>query len=183
MKKNKLSLAYQCKIFNVWEEEFALPNGKTTKQSWIHHNPTVAIVAINEKNELLLIKQYRNAVKKDLLEIPAGSLDGNEESPRACAQRELAEETGFQAQNIIKLFEGYLLPGYCNEYMYFFLAKDLTHAPLTPDEDEFIETIPVSFSRARDLIEKNEIIDAKTVLGIMLVDHWLQKNPTSSLHL
>jgi len=100
MKKNKLTLVYQCKIFDVWEEEFNLPNGKTVKQCWINHNPTVAIIAINEKNELLLIKQYRNTVKKNLLEIPAGSLDGNEESPVICAQRELAEETGFKAKNL-----------------------------------------------------------------------------------
>ena len=176
MKKNKPSLAYQCKIFDVWEEEFALPNGKKTKQSWISHNPTVAIVAINEKNVLLLIKQYRNAVKKHLLEIPAGSMDGAEKSPVVCAQRELAEETGFKAKTLIKLFEGYLLPGYCNEYMYFFLARDLIHAPLTPDEDEFIEIMPVSFAKARNLIKNGGIIDAKTVLGIMLAENFLQKN-------
>ena len=175
MKKNKSILAYQCKIFDVWEEEFALPNGKKTMQSWISHNPTVAIVPINDKNELLLIKQYRNAVKKNLLEIPAGSLDGSEESPVVCAQRELAEETGFKAKTLNKLLEGYLLPGYCNEYMYFFLARQLTHAPLTPDEDEFIEIMPVSFTKARKLIKKGEIIDAKTVLGILLADKYIRK--------
>jgi ADP-ribose pyrophosphatase len=176
MKKKELTLAYKCKIFDVWEEEFNLPNGKTARQNWINHNPTVAIVAVNDKNKLLLINQYRNAVKKNLLEIPAGSLDGSEEAPAVCAQRELAEETGFKAKNLIKLFEGYLLPGYCNEYMYFFLALDLFSAPLTPDEDEFIEIMPVSFSQARKLIEKGEIIDAKTVLGIFLADKLLQ-NP------
>jgi len=177
MKKNKSTMAYQCKIFDVWEEEFDLPNGKKTRQSWINHNPTVAIIAINDKNEILLIKQYRNAVKKNLLEIPAGSLDGTEEAPVVCAQRELAEETGFKAGTLSKLFEGYLLPGYCNEYMYFFLAKNLIHAPLTPDEDEFIETIPVSFSKAQELIENGEIIDAKTVLGIFLTENLLQQKP------
>jgi len=178
MKKKKATLAYQCKIFDVWEEEFDLPNGKKTRQSWINHNPTVAIIAINDKNEILLIKQYRNAVKKHLLEIPAGSLDGSEEAPAVCAQRELAEETGFKANILVKLFEGYPLPGYCNEYMYFFLAQDLIHAPLTPDEDEFIEIMPVSFSHARKLIENGEIIDAKTVLGIFLADNYLQQNNT-----
>jgi ADP-ribose pyrophosphatase len=174
MKNNKASLKYQCKIFDVWEEEVDLPNGKTIRQSWINHNPTVAIIAINDKNELILIKQYRTAVKKHLLEIPAGSLDNLEESPAVCAQRELAEETGFQAKTLIKLFEGYLLPGYCNEYMYFFLAQDLFSAPLTPDEDEFIEIMPTSFSQARELLKKGEIIDAKTVLGIFLADNYLK---------
>ncbi len=176
MKKNKSSLVYQCKIFDILEEEVDLPNGKTIRQSWINHNPTVAIVAINDKNELILIKQYRTAVKKTLLEIPAGSLDNFTESPAVCAQRELAEETGFQAKTLIKLFEGYLLPGYCNEYMYFFLAKDLFSAPLTPDENEFIEIMPTSFSQAQALLKKGEIIDAKTALGILLADNFLQKN-------
>ncbi|KQC11762.1 MAG: hypothetical protein APR62_09100 [Smithella sp. SDB] len=174
MRINRTFLKYQCKIFDVWEEEFDFPNGKTARQSWINHKPTVAIIAINDKNELLLIKQYRNAVKKDLLEIPAGSLDGQKESPAVCAQRELAEETGFKAKKLIKLFEGYLLPGYCNEYMYFFLAKNLIHAPLAPDDDEFIEVIPVSFAKARKLIKNGEIIDAKTVLGIFLAEQYLQ---------
>ena len=177
MKKNKTSLVYQCKIFDVWEEEVDLPNGKSTKQSWINHNPTVAIVANNDKNEILLIKQYRTAVKKHLLEIPAGSLDNLEESPAVCAQRELAEETGFKAKALLKLFEGYLLPGYCNEYMYFFLAKDLFIAPLTPDEDEFIETIPTTFSQAQELLKNGEIIDAKTVLGIILADNYIKQEP------
>ncbi|MGP8154675.1 MAG: NUDIX hydrolase [Smithella sp.] len=174
MKKNKNTLMYQCKIFDVWEEECDLPDGRSTRQSWIDHNPTVAIVAINDKNEMLLIKQYRNAVKKYLLEIPAGSMDNSEESPVVCAQRELAEETCFKAGTLIKLFEGYLLPGYCNEYMHFFLARDLIHAPLTPDEDEFIETIPASFSSAMELIKNGEIIDAKTVLGIVLAENYLK---------
>jgi ADP-ribose pyrophosphatase len=176
MKKNKSSLVYQCKIFDVWEDEVDLPNGKSIRQSWINHNPTVAIVAVNDKNELILIKQYRTAVKKNLLEIPAGSLDNLEESPVACAQRELAEETGFKAKTLIKLFEGYLLPGYCNEYMYFFLAQGLFSAPLTPDEDEFIEIMPVSFSQAQELLKSGEIIDAKTVLGIMLAEKFLHQN-------
>jgi ADP-ribose pyrophosphatase len=176
MKKNKSSLVYQCKIFDVWEDEVDLPNGKSIRQIWINHNPTVAIVAVNDKNELILIKQYRTAVKKNLLEIPAGSLDNLEESPVACAQRELAEETGFKAKNLIKLFEGYLLPGYCNEYMYFFLAQGLFSAPLTPDEDEFIEIMPVSFSQAQELLKSGEIIDAKTVLGIMLAEKFLHQN-------
>ena len=174
--KNKANLIYKGKIFNVWEEEVPLPTGKSIKQSWIDHKPTVAVVALNDKNELLLIRQYRNAVKKHLLEIPAGTMDNLEESPVACAQRELAEETGFKAASITKLFEGYLLPGYCNEYMYFFLAQDLISAPLSPDEDEFIETIPTKLSSAQGLLKKGEIIDAKTALGIFLTENFFRQN-------
>lgn len=160
--------AYTCKIFTVWEENVLLPNGKTTRQSWIDHKPTVAVVAVNNNKELLLIRQFRNATGQDLLEIPAGSMDKGEESPIACAKRELAEETGYRAGSLTQLFAGYLLPGYCNEFMYFFLAQDLIYEPLTPDEDEFIKVIPTSFDDADQLLKSGAIIDAKTALGIIL---------------
>lgn len=168
MEQKKPKLMYHCKIFDIWEEEFSLPNGKSTKQNMIDHKPTVAIIAVNDKKEILLIKQYRNAVKKHLLEIPAGTIDRDAETPLLCAKRELAEETGFQASKFIQLFEGYLLPGYCNEYMYFFLAQDLFAAPLPPDDDEFIEVVPTSFVQAKEMVANGEIIDAKTALGILL---------------
>ncbi|MEQ8214193.1 MAG: NUDIX hydrolase, partial [Smithellaceae bacterium] len=103
-----------------------------------------------------------------LLEIPAGTIDHEAETPLLCAKRELAEETGFDAAEFIALFAGYLLPGYCNEYMYFFLARDLFPAPLPPDEDEFIEVLPTSFADAQAMATNGAIIDAKTVLGIIL---------------
>ncbi len=175
MKHDKANLMYRCKVFDVWEEDIFLPSGKTIKQSWIDHKPTVAIVAVNDKNELLLIKQYRLAVKNHLLEIPAGSLDNGHESPAACAQRELAEETGFKAQRFVKLYEGYLLPGYCNEYMYFFLAKDLVFEPLSPDEDEFIEVMPTKLTDAEKLLKDGNVFDAKTALGIILAVNFLKQ--------
>ncbi len=166
--------AYACKIFTVWEEDVLLQNGKTAKQSWIDHKPTVAVVALNAQNELLLIRQFRNATKQTLWEIPAGTMDQGAESALDCAGRELAEETGFRAENLTELFSGYLLPGYCNEYMYFFLAEGLVFAPLTPDEDEFIEVIPTSFAKAFELLKNKEIIDAKTALGLLLASNYMK---------
>ncbi|OPY88675.1 MAG: ADP-ribose pyrophosphatase [Smithella sp. PtaU1.Bin162] len=175
MQQNNSKLMYHCKIFEVWEEEVLFPNGKHAKQSRIDHLPTVAVIAVNAGKEIFLIKQYRNAVKKTLWEIPAGTLSSLEEPPLSCAQRELAEETGFQAGIFIPLFEGYLLPGYCNEYMYFFLAEDLFPAPLPPDEDEFIELHPTGIMQAKSLLASGKIIDAKTALGIILADNYLNK--------
>ncbi|MBP7342096.1 MAG: NUDIX hydrolase [Smithellaceae bacterium] len=159
---------YACKIFTVWEEDVPLQNGKTTRQSWVEHKPTVAVVAVNDQKEVLLIRQYRVPAGRDLLEIPAGTMDHGEESPAVCAGRELAEETGFRAGKLTELFAGYLLPGYCNEFMYFFLAEDLVYDPLTPDEDEFIAVLPTSFARACELLKDGSIVDAKTALGLLL---------------
>jgi ADP-ribose pyrophosphatase len=100
-------------------------------------------------------------------------MDKTEESPVTCARRELAEETGFQAQTFSPLFEGYLVPGYCNEYMYFFLARNLFAKPLPPDEDEFIEIIPTSLTKAKELLKQGDIIDVKTALGIILADSYI----------
>lgn len=173
MDKNR-TLTYACKIFSVWEEDVLLQNGKKTRQSWIEHKPTVAVVPVNAQKELLLIRQFRIPAGKNLLEIPAGSMDHGEESPEACASRELAEETGWRAKKLTPLFAGYLLPGYCNEFMYFFLAQDLVYEPLQPDEDECIEVIPTSFERAAALLKSGKLIDAKTALGIMLAENYLK---------
>lgn len=173
MKNDQNKLAYQCKIFSVYEETVALPDGRSVKQSWIDHKPTVAVVAVNTENKVLMIKQYRSAVKDHLLEIPAGTMDVEGESPAICAQRELAEETGFKAKNLIKTFEGYLVPGYCNEYMYFFLAEDLYYEPLSADDDEFIEVLPTSFAEAKQLLKNGEIVDAKTALGLILAENYI----------
>jgi ADP-ribose pyrophosphatase len=173
-------LAYSCKIFSVWEEDVMLQSGKTARQSWIDHKPTVAVIPVNDKNELLLIKQFRVPTQQNLLEIPAGTMDKGKESPSDCAGRELAEETGYRARSLTPLFAGYLLPGYCNEFMHFFLAEDLFHAPLTPDEDECIEVIPTSFAHAADLLKNGEIIDAKTALGIMLASHYVNNRTNLS---
>jgi len=172
--KNDHTIVYQCKIFSVYEEDVALPDGRSVKQSWIDHKPTVAVVAVNTENKVLMIKQYRTAVKNHLLEIPAGTMDVEGESPAVCAQRELAEETGFKTKALIKLFEGYLVPGYCNEYMYFFLATDLYYEPLSADDDEFIEVLPTSFAEAKKMLKNGEIIDAKTALGLTLAEKYIE---------
>jgi len=169
--------AYSCKIFTVWEEDTQLASGKKTRQSWIDHQPTVAVMAVNEKNELLLISQYRVPTNDQLLEIPAGSFDHGE-SAAECAQRELAEETGFRSGRLTELYAGYLLPGYCNEYMYFFLAEDLVYEPLKPDDDEVIEVMPTPWDQVFDMLQNGRIRDAKSALGILLVDRYL-KNKTN----
>lgn len=180
MEKNHSTRVYRCKIFDVYEEDVALPNGKSIRQTWIDHKPTVAIIPINDKNKILLVKQYRVAVKKNLLEIPAGAFDNHNEPPEVCAQRELAEETGFRAGKMTRLYEGYLLAGYCNEYMYFFLARDLAYAPLKPDEDEFIEVVPTDLAVAEEMFKKGEITDTKTALGILLTLNYFKAAGISS---
>ncbi|MCX7816015.1 MAG: NUDIX hydrolase [Syntrophales bacterium] len=167
MEKSGSSPVYSCRIFQVYEEVVEYPNGRKSRFSRIEHAPCIAVVPINEKGELILIRQWRPAVGDYLIEIPAGVIDHGE-SVEECVQRELAEETGYRAGEITKLFEGYLVPGYCNEYMYFYLARNLVEYPLPPDEDEDVELIPVTQEEAENMIKNGRIKDTKTALGIKL---------------
>ncbi|MBU1150716.1 MAG: NUDIX hydrolase [Proteobacteria bacterium] len=168
-------LVYRCRIFNVFEGDVRLPNGRVFNQTWIDHRPCVAVVPVNPEGKLVLIRQYRYAAGGMLLEIPAGNMDRQGEAVEVCVQRELAEEVGFQAGRLIKLFEGYLVPGYCNEYMHFFLALDLHPATLPADPDEYIQVVTASFDDAREMIRDGRIIDAKTALGIQLAAQRLEE--------
>lgn len=164
---------YECRIFRVFEEEVTLPNGRISRQSRIEHQPCIAVVPIDESGQIVLIRQYRHAVGQFLLEIPAGGLNAAKESIEDCVQRELAEETGYGAKRLIKLFAGYLVPGYCNEYMHYYLARDLFPAPLPPDDDEDIEVVRVSREEARKMINNGEICDSKTALGLLMALEYL----------
>ncbi|HPJ96475.1 MAG TPA: NUDIX hydrolase [Syntrophales bacterium] len=168
---------YQCRIFSVFEGEYRLPDGRVNRQTRVDHRPCVTVIPVDDQGRIILIRQYRYAVNRELMEIPAGSMDKGAESPEACARRELAEETGFGAMHWVQLFEGYLLPGYCNEYMYFFLATGLFPAPLPPDDDECIEVISVAPDEAMAMVRNGDIIDAKTALGIYLVREYLANHP------
>jgi ADP-ribose pyrophosphatase len=161
-------LVYRCRIFDLYEGEVRLPDGRIVQQSWIDHRPCIAVVPVTAEGQLVLIEQYRHATGGMLVEIPAGNMDRENEDAAACAQRELAEEIGFQAGRLFKLFEGYLVPGYCNEYMHFFLALDLHPAQLPADEDEFIRVWTVSFEEAVAMVRDGRIRDAKTAFGIQM---------------
>jgi len=165
---------YHCRVFDVYEGDARLPDGRIFKQSWIDHRPCIAVVPVNPEGRLVLIRQYRHATGGMIVEIPAGNMDRDNETVEACVQRELAEEGGFRAGRLIRLFEGYLVPGYCNEYMYFYLALDLEPASLPGDEDEYIRVMAVSFTEARRMIRDQQIVDAKTALGILMAREYLE---------
>jgi ADP-ribose pyrophosphatase len=131
-------------------------------------------VPVLGEGEILLIRQHRHAVGGSLIEIPAGTMDEGDASPEDCVQRELAEETGYRAGRLVKLFGGYLVPGYANEFMHFYVAFDLFRAPLEPDEDEDIETMTCRLQDALRMIRDGRIVDSKTALAILLAADYLR---------
>jgi ADP-ribose pyrophosphatase len=160
---------FEGKIINLRVDTVELENQKYTKREIVEHKSASAIIAITEKNELLLVKQYRKAVEDFLYEIPAGILNIAEE-PIECALRELREETGFEAKKIKKIYEFYTSPGFSNEKVYLFKAEELTFTSTNFDEDEFVETIYVTREEATKMIETGRIMDSKTLLGMQ---YWL----------
>ena len=153
------------KSFSFYHDKVRLPNGRETDRNIVKHPGAVAIIAVDE-DEIVLIKQYRYATGKYLLEIPAGTLEEGED-PYQCAVRELQEETGYAASAWSRLFQCYMVPGYSNEILYFYLADGLTQLESNPEDDEDIEVQTYSISEVLEKVESNEIEDAKTMIGIL----------------
>lgn len=170
------TLVYRGPVFNLYEDDVELPNGRVVRRSRVEHRPTIGVVPYIGDGQIVLIRQHRHAVGTSLIEIPAGTMDKGDESPEDCVQRELAEEAGFRAGRLVKLFGGYLVPGYADEFMHFYLAFDLIEAPLPPDEDEFIETMTCPLSDALRMVRDGRIVDSKTALALLLAADYLREN-------
>ena len=147
-------------------DEVALPSGRETTREVIEHDGAVVIVAIDEDDNVLLVRQFRHATGKDLLELPAGGIDPGE-MPEVTARRELQEETGYIPGNLERLGGFYSAPGYASEYLWLFLATNLTPSRLVADDTEEIKLVKLPLGKAIELIRTGEIQDAKTIAGLL----------------
>jgi ADP-ribose pyrophosphatase len=134
-------------------------------------NQAVAVIPIDSQGRLILVEQWRRAIGKITLELPAGMLDHPDEPPLNCAQRELQEETGYKAGSLVPFGGCYTSPGTFAEYIYLFLAQDLTESRLHADDTEGIDVKAVTPQEALRLIKHGEICDAKTIVGILRYLH------------
>ncbi|MBR5614459.1 MAG: NUDIX hydrolase [Clostridia bacterium] len=155
---------FEGRIFDVRVETVELPDGKTGYRELVDHPGGVGILAITNDNKIIMVSQYRKAVEKELLEIPAGKLERGED-PLECGIRELEEETGYKAKEFIPLGYLYPSPGFANETTYLFLAKGLYTGKVNPDEDEYLDILEYDIHEVWDKIMANEITDAKTVIA------------------
>ncbi len=156
------------RIINLRLDTVVLPNGKTSQREIVEHRGAVAMVPMLDRDTVILVRQFRRAAAAALLEIPAGTRDPDEDI-EACARRELAEEINYQPGRMVKLFHSYQAPGYSTEVIHTFLALDLTPTEGHTDEDEFLEILPMPFAEAVEKIRSGEIIDAKTISGLLFV--------------
>ena len=166
---------YDGRIIAVRVDTVALPNGGRAVREVVEHRPSVVVVPVDTRANVLLVRQYRYPVGLDLLEAPAGMVEDSE-TAEECAQRELREETGYGAGELRPLGGFWLSPGFCTEFMHAFLARDLVHSRLEPDDDEDLTVVRLPLSDAVSLIRKGEIQDAKTICALLLVER-LHESP------
>lgn len=157
---------FKGRVFNVEVSKVMLPDGKTADREIIRHNGGAAIVAVDENKNILLVKQFRIAAGREMLEIPAGKLEKGED-PEVCAIRELEEETGMKAATVKHLFSMFPTPGYCSECLHIYFAKDLTNGRIHRDEEEFLHIIRLPFDIAYKMVMNGQFSDAKTIAGIL----------------
>ena len=168
------SVIFQGRIISVSVDTVRLPDGMETTREVVKHHGAVAMVPILPDNCVVLVRQWRHAAGRALLEIPAGSLNPGED-PLACAERELMEEIGYRTQRCTLLSEFFLAPGYSSEKMYLFLAEELIPDHLPHDEDERIEVVTLSWDEIADYLQRNEFGDAKTIAGLLLAREYLAR--------
>lgn len=167
-KTTKTTPIYDGKIVKLQVDDVTLPNGNVAKREIIKHPGAVAVIAVTDEGKLVLVEQYRKALERSIIEIPAGKLEPGEE-PIVTARRELEEETGYGAHSFTYLQAFATSPGFADEIIHLFVAKDLykieNKAEL--DEDEFVELLEVSLEEAGQMVADELIYDAKTAFAVL----------------
>lgn len=168
--------AYQGRAIKIRRDLLKTPSGRTAWYDIVEHPGSVVLVPVDGEGNILFVRQYRHPAGEILLELPAGTLEAGE-APADCAAREIREETGMASENIQKLGAYYLVPGYSTEYMHAFLATGLTHNPLDPDADEYLQVKRIPIAKAYEMAQTGEIEDAKSLAALMLAMPHISQKP------
>lgn len=156
---------YDGKIVRLRRDKVVLPNGRETFREVAEHSSAAVIVAENERGELLMIRQFRYPIGREIIEFPAGLVEPGE-GPIDAANRELQEETGWKAGRLEHITSVYASPGFTTELFEMFHASQLERSKLEADDDEFITSRFYSREEIEEIVDRGEIIDSKTLLGI-----------------
>ena len=156
------------------EDTVRLPNGTTAGRELVLHNGGVAVIAIDEDNNVFMVRQYRKPFDEVVLEIPAGKLEKGE-NPYDAGLRELCEETGYMAKKYRFIGKSYPSPGYLNEVISIYLAEDLEFVGQKLDPEEFLELEKIPLPKLYDMVMSNEILDAKTQVAVLKAYNILNK--------
>ena len=169
------TLIFDGKVVHLYKDVISLPNGDTSMREYIKHVGAVCIIPLTDKNEVVLERQYRYAVREELIEIPAGKLDSPDEDCREAALRELREETGYVPAELIDLGVYYGSPALIGERIRMFLARGLVRGEQELDSDEFLEVFTMPITQAVEKVLGGEIHDGKTQAAVLRAYIMLQK--------
>ena len=173
-KKLTSETVYQGRLLHVKKDSVALPNGNQSTREYIVHPGAVVILPLMENGDLLLERQFRYPLQRDFIEFPAGKIDPGE-AVLTCGQRELLEETGYEAKHWDYVTTVYPCIGYADERLVYYSARELTYSGHQPDDDEFLEVFTLPFGKAMDMVKSGEICEVKTVIGIFWLEKMMEK--------
>ncbi|RNC97787.1 NUDIX domain-containing protein [Lysinibacillus halotolerans] len=164
---------FKGKVISLKVDDVTLPNGNQSKREIVNHPGAVAIIAITKDGKMVLVEQYRKPLERSIIEIPAGKLEPGEE-PAVTARRELEEETGYGCNELNYLQTFATSPGFADEVIHLFVAKDLykIEEKAELDEDEFVELLEVTVEEAEQMVANEQIYDAKTAFAVL----WMKMN-------
>ena len=168
----KSDLVFKGKVIDIFHDTITLPNGKEALREVAVHRGASAIVPVDSNGNIILVRQYRHPIKKEVLEIPAGVLEKGEDFKTA-ALRELEEEIGYKAKDAVFLTSLNTSLGFCDEVIYIYLADNLEKSVQNLDEEEFITVEKFSLQTVLDMIMSGKITDAKTIAGILIYNQIL----------
>ena len=167
VRRVKRELAYKGTVLNVYKDYMEFANGNTAEWDYIHHDGAAAVVPVMEDGRILMVRQYRNALERYTIELPAGKLDDPDEQGIVCASRELEEETGYRSEKLEWLITLRTTVAFCNEKIEIFVARDLIPSKQHLDEDEYIDVAAYTMEELKEMIFSGEIEVSKTVSAIL----------------
>ena len=170
VKRMGRELAYQGTVLKVYKDHMKFSNGNTEDWDFIHHDGAAAVVPVTDDGKILMVRQYRNALNRETLEIPAGKLDAPDEPKIECAYRELEEETGYHSDDLEWLITLRTTVALCNEKIEVYVARNLIRTHQHLDENEFVNVEAHTVEELKQMIFEGKIEDSKTVAAILAYD-------------
>ncbi len=166
-------VVYTGRVFRLEKDVITLPDGRETTRETIIHGGAAAMIPIDDEGKIIFVRQYRHSARRQVLEIPAGTIE-NGEDPYDCAMREIEEETSYKAGKMTFLFKMFSSIGFCSEVIHIYLAENLIKGEFNMDADEFITIERYTLDESIDLIKKGEICDSKTIAAVFAYKDYIE---------
>lgn len=167
VRRTNRTLKYEGNILKIYEDHMEFANGSSEEWDFIHHDGAAAVIPVREDGKILMVRQYRNALERETLEIPAGKLDAPGEPGIQCASRELEEETGYRSDRLERLLTLRTTVAFCDERIEIFLARDLIPSKQHLDENEYVQVEAYTLDELKQMIFGGKIEDSKTIAAIL----------------